>query len=84
MFHADNLSKAKALLHFSHLPVGWCGTMLLIIPELMDAMVTVTWRREAVVSVTVGIRLLWLTFRDIFSTAVLTSTLHDEMQGSYL
>lgn len=40
------------------------ATMLLIIPALMDAMVTVTWRREAVVaaSVMVGITLLGLTF----------------------
>lgn len=40
------------------------ATMILIIPGLMDAMVTVTWRREAVVaaSVMVGITLLGRTF----------------------
>ncbi len=60
--------------------------MLLIIPVLMNAMITVTGRSEAVdaASVMVGIRLLWLTFRGIFSTAELTSSLDDEMERLFI
>ena len=48
------------------------ATLFLIIPGLMNAMVTVTWRREAVIaaSVRVELRLVWITFRGTFSACI--------------